>query len=49
MIRRAHAEGLPFEEVARDELYGRSGWLRARLYASNLMYLANVPADRGST
>jgi SRSO17 transposase len=31
MIRRAQAEGLPFEAVACDELYGRSAWLRARL------------------
>jgi SRSO17 transposase len=29
MIRRAQAEGLPFEAVACDELYGRSGWLRS--------------------
>ena len=45
MIRRAQAEGLPFEAVACDELYGRSGWLRARLDEAKLVYLANVPAD----
>jgi SRSO17 transposase len=45
MIRRAQAEGLPFEAVACDELYGRSAWLRARLDGAKLVYLANVPAD----
>ena len=45
MIRRAQAEGLPFEAVACDELYGRSAWLRARLDEAKLVYLANVPAD----
>jgi SRSO17 transposase len=45
MIRRTRAEGLPFEAVACDELYGRSGWLRARLDEAKLVYLANVPAD----
>jgi SRSO17 transposase len=45
MIQRAQAEGLPFEAVACDELYGRSGWLRARLDEAKLAYLANVPAD----
>jgi SRSO17 transposase len=45
MIRRVQAEGLPFEAVACDELYGRSGWLRARLDEAKLVYLANVPAD----
>jgi SRSO17 transposase len=45
MIRRAGAEGFPFEAVACDELYGRSGWLRARLDEAKLVYLANVPAD----
>ena len=45
MIRRVQAEGLPFEAVACDELYGRSGWLRATLDAAEIVYLANVPAD----
>ena len=45
MIRRAQAEGLPFEAVGCDELYGRSGWLRARLDEARIVYLANVPAD----
>ena len=45
MIRRVQAEGLPCEAVACDELYGRSGWLRARLDEAKLVYLANVPAD----
>jgi SRSO17 transposase len=45
MIQRVQAEGLPFEAVACDELYGRSGWLRARLDGAKIVYLANVPAD----
>jgi SRSO17 transposase len=45
MIRRVQAEGLPFEAVGCDELYGRSGWLRATLDGAGLVYLANVPAD----
>jgi SRSO17 transposase len=45
MIRRVRREGLPFEAVGCDELYGRSGWLRARLAEAQLVYLANVPAD----
>jgi SRSO17 transposase len=42
MIQRAQAEGLPFEAVACDELYGRSGWLRARLDEAKLAYLASA-------
>jgi SRSO17 transposase len=45
MIRRVRAEGLPFAAVGCDELYGRSGWLRARLDEARIVYLANVPAD----
>jgi SRSO17 transposase len=45
MIRGAQAEGLPFEAVACDELYGRSGWLRAKLDGAGIIYVANVPAD----
>jgi SRSO17 transposase len=45
MIRRARAEGLPFGAVACDELYGRSGWLRARLDEAKFVYVANVPSD----
>jgi SRSO17 transposase len=45
MIRRVQVEGLPFEAVACDELYGRSGWLRAKLDGAGIVYVANVPAD----
>ncbi len=45
MIQRVRAAGVPFEAVLCDELYGRSRWLRARLDASGLLYLADVPAD----
>jgi SRSO17 transposase len=36
---------LPFEAVACDDLYGRSGWLRQKLDAAALLYMAEVPAD----
>jgi SRSO17 transposase len=45
MVRRAQAEGVSFEAVACDELYGRSGWLRAKLDRAGIVYVANVPAD----
>lgn len=45
MIQRVQREGLPFEAIGCDELYGRSGWLRARPDEAKLVYLANVPAD----
>lgn len=45
MIARCQAEGLPFEAVAADDFYGRSGWLRARLDAAGLVYMVDVRAD----
>ena len=43
MIQRVKAWGLPFEAVACDDLYGRSGWLRQHLDAAGLIYMAEVP------
>lgn len=43
MIQRVKANGLPFEAVACDDLYGRSGWLRREMDAAGLLYMAEVP------
>jgi SRSO17 transposase len=45
MIQRAQANGLPFEAVACDDLYGRSGWLRKEMDAAGLVYMAEVPEN----
>jgi SRSO17 transposase len=45
MIERAADEGVPFEIVCCDTLYGRSQWLRRRLAGRDFIYLADVPAD----
>ncbi len=45
MIQRVQAQGLPFEAVAFDTLYGRSAWLRDQLAEAGLEYYADVPAD----
>ena len=45
MLQRAQANGLPFEAVACDDLYGRSGWLRHEMDAAGLLYMAEVPEN----
>lgn len=45
MIERVKAEGLPFELVSCDTLYGRSQWLRRQMAAAGLIYMADVPCD----
>ena len=45
MIERLTDEGLPFEIVCCDTLYGRSYWLRRKLSGAGLVYYADVPAD----
>jgi SRSO17 transposase len=45
MIQRVHSEGFPFEAIACDSHYGRSGWLRDQMTAVGLEYYADVPAD----
>lgn len=43
MIQRVQANGLPFEAVACDDLYGRSTWLRDEMNGANIIYMADVP------
>ena len=45
MIRRAQAHGLPFAQVACDDLYGRNRAFRAALDAAHIAYAAEVPAN----
>jgi len=45
MIQRVRAHGLPFEAVACDDLYGRSGWLRRQLDEAHILYMAEVPEN----
>lgn len=43
MLQRAQSEGLPFEAVACDDLYGRSTWLRDQMDGAGMLYMADVP------
>ncbi|MFQ5343592.1 MAG: IS701 family transposase [Anaerolineae bacterium] len=43
MIQRVKAQGLPFEAVACDDVYGRSTWLRDKMAGAGLTYMADVP------
>lgn len=45
MIERVANEGLRFEWVCCDTLYGRSYWLRRKLATAELVYMADVPVD----
>jgi SRSO17 transposase len=45
LIRRAQAQGLPFEVIGCDSVYGRDRQLRAELDAEQLIYMADIPAD----
>jgi SRSO17 transposase len=45
MIERVANEGLPFDWVCCDTLYGRSYWLRRKMAGAGLVYMADVPAD----
>jgi SRSO17 transposase len=44
MIQRVRAQGLPFERVACDDLYGRNRAFRAALDQGGIRYAAEVPA-----
>ena len=43
MIQQAQANGLPFEAVGCDDLYGRADWFRSNLDCTNIIYMADVP------
>jgi len=45
MIQRVRAQGLPFEGVACDDLYGRNQGFRQEMDHSGLLYMAEVPSD----
>lgn len=45
MTHRVKVNGLPFEAVACDDLYGRSGWLRRQWDEAGIVYMADVPKD----
>jgi SRSO17 transposase len=45
MIERVKAHGLPFEAVACDDLYGRSGWFRGQMDQADIIYMAEVPEN----
>jgi SRSO17 transposase len=43
MIQRAQANGLPFEAVGCDDLYGRADWFRGAMDRASIIYMADVP------
>lgn len=45
LIRQARSNGLEFEVVGMDSLYGRDGQMRADLDAEHFVYMADMPAD----
>ena len=45
MIQRVQSRGLPFEAVACDDLYGRSIWLRDKMDAAGILYIADIPRN----
>ena len=45
MLQRAQMEGLPFDAVAVDALYGRSFWLRQNMDQAGIEFYADVPAN----
>jgi SRSO17 transposase len=45
LVRRAHSQGLPFEAVAADAVYGRDSAFRASLDKDKILYIVDVPSD----
>lgn len=43
LIQKVKANGLPFEIICFDDLYGRSEWLRSQLRGEELLYMADIP------
>ncbi|MBM3136316.1 MAG: IS701 family transposase [Chloroflexi bacterium] len=45
MIQHVQTQGLPFEAMACDDLYGQSTWLRDKLDGAGIPYIADVPCS----
>ena len=45
MIKRAQANGIPFEALDMDDLYGRNNVLRKRLDQANIEYYGDIPVN----
>jgi SRSO17 transposase len=45
MIQRVKEQGLPFEGVACDDLYGRNQGFRQEMHHAGILYMAEVPCD----
>jgi SRSO17 transposase len=45
MVHRAQAEGIPFDAVACDALYGQSFWLRDQMAQAAIEFYADIPAN----
>lgn len=45
MVQRTIANGLPFEALGCDDLYGRSTWFRRQAAQAGIVYLADVPVN----
>lgn len=45
MIQRAQANGVPFEAVVMDDLYGRNTTLRQRLHQAGIEYYGDIPVN----
>ncbi len=45
MVQRCLKEGVVFDTVAVDSLYGQSFWLRQQMDAANIEFYADVPAN----
>ncbi|KJU83546.1 transposase family protein [Candidatus Magnetobacterium bavaricum] len=44
-LNRVIANGVPFEVICFDGLYGRSEWLRSQIQQSNHIYMAEIPCN----
>jgi SRSO17 transposase len=45
MVQRGVANGLPFEVLCCDDLYGRTKWFRRELHKAGIVYMADVPTN----
>ncbi|MBK8432531.1 MAG: transposase [Chloroflexi bacterium] len=45
LIKNAHRQGVPFEAVDFDTLYGRNSWLRDELDKEQIEYYGDVPSN----